>query len=66
MQKITLKYSFIRRQTFFARHIGFGIKLAWIPRELSSIDLDAKTIEIPMWMAIKQNLQDFEAGVKKE
>jgi hypothetical protein len=53
MNKVTLKYDYIRRFTFNSWCLQIQGKTAWVPKKDNVIDLDKKEITMPYWMAVK-------------
>ena len=58
-QQISVKYDFIKRQTFKAWHLQVDRKIVYAPKSICAIDLDNKIIEMPYWLAEKAGIEAY-------
>lgn len=57
---ITLVYDDLKLMTPQAYLVIFGDEKAWLPKTLTKIDESSNTLEIPLWLAIKKELEGYE------
>lgn len=58
---ITLVYDSFKITTAMAHLVIFGDDQVWLPKsQVTNIDEKTKTLEIPLWLAIEKELEDFE------
>jgi hypothetical protein len=60
MQRITVKYDFIRKISVRAWCLQVNKKMVWVPRSEGIIDLDNKLIDMPYWLAEKAGIEAYE------
>jgi hypothetical protein len=59
MQRITIKYDFIKRQSAKAWCLGIDRKTVWVSKNEGRIDFDKKEVDIPLWLAIKAGIEAY-------
>lgn len=57
---IILVYDEIKHTSEKAFFISFGDENIWLPKSQIEIDKEAKTLEIPLWLAVEKELEDYE------
>jgi len=60
MQRITVKYDFIKKITVLSWHLQIDRKVVYAPRSECVIDLDSKLIDMPYWLAEKAGIEAYE------
>ena len=59
-ETITLLYDSIIREGSAVYLILFDNFEVWIPKSISNIDRDNKTIDVPLWLVEKEELEMYE------
>jgi hypothetical protein len=57
---ITLVYDQIMHVSEKAFFISFGDESVWLPKSQIEIDEKTKTLEIPWWLAVEKEIEDYE------
>lgn len=60
MQKIIVKYDFIKRQSAKSWCLQIDRKTVYVPKSEGIIDLDRKLIDLPYWLAEKAGVEAYE------
>jgi hypothetical protein len=60
VRKIILKYDDFTTPTSKAFLVVFDNISVWLPQSLTEIDESSKTLEIPLWLAIEKEIEDYE------
>ena len=59
-EMITLTYDDFVAPTSKAFLVTFGDEKVWLPQSLTEIDESNNTLEIPKWLAIEKEIEDYE------
>lgn len=59
-EMITLTYDNFIAPTARAFLVTFGDEKVWLPQSLTEIDESNNTLEIPLWLAVEKNIEDYE------